>query len=44
MNARLAGLLYLVVAVCGGFAELFARSTVRRPTTSPTRSATAPGS
>ena len=29
MNARLAGLLYLVVAVCGGFAELFARSTVK---------------
>ena len=29
MNARLAGLLYLVVAICGGFAELFARSTVK---------------
>jgi len=29
MNARLAGLLYLVVAVCGGFAELVARSTVK---------------
>jgi hypothetical protein len=28
MNARVAGLLYLVVAVCGGFAELFARSTI----------------
>lgn len=29
MNARLAGLLYLVVAICGGFAELAARSTVK---------------
>lgn len=28
MNARLAGLLYLVVAVCGGFAELAVRSTI----------------
>lgn len=28
-TARLAGLLYLVVAVLGGFAELFARATVR---------------
>ncbi|KRD43659.1 hypothetical protein ASE38_05435 [Cellulomonas sp. Root930] len=28
-TARLAGLLYLVVAVCGGFAELFARAKVR---------------
>ncbi|KQR17507.1 DUF4386 domain-containing protein [Cellulomonas sp. Leaf334] len=29
MNARLAGLLYLVVAVCGGFAELAARETIK---------------
>src|SRR5688572_23706784 len=29
MNARLAGLLYLVVAVCGGFAELAARGTIK---------------
>jgi len=29
MNARLAGLLYLVVAVCGGFAELAARSSIK---------------
>ena len=29
MNARLAGLLYLVVAVCGGFAELAVRSTIK---------------
>ena len=28
MNARVAGLLYLVVAVCGGFAELAARSSI----------------
>lgn len=28
-TARLAGLLYLVVAVCGGFAELLARARVR---------------
>ncbi|WP_421735481.1 DUF4386 domain-containing protein [Cellulomonas sp.] len=28
-TARLAGLLYLVVALCGGFAELFARAKVR---------------
>ncbi|KQY46510.1 DUF4386 domain-containing protein [Cellulomonas sp. Root137] len=28
-TARLAGLLYLVVAVCGGFAELGARSTIK---------------
>jgi len=29
MNARLAGLLYLVVAVCGGFAELAARASIK---------------
>lgn len=29
MNARLAGLLYLVVAICGGFAELAARGAIR---------------
>ena len=29
MNARLAGLLYLVVAICGGFAELAARGPIK---------------
>ena len=29
MNARLAGLLYLVVAICGGFAELAARGSIK---------------
>jgi len=28
MNARVAGLLYLVVAVCGGYAELSVRSPI----------------
>jgi len=42
--ARIAGLLYLIVAVCGGFSELYVRSSVnvpgmrpRPPTTSAVR-------
>ena len=29
--ARIAGLLYLIVAVCGGFSELYVRSSVKVP-------------
>jgi hypothetical protein len=29
--ARIAGLLYLIVAVCGGFSELYVRSSVNVP-------------